>query len=591
MNLLAIPLLLLASTADVDVSIQLKDGSEVQGAIKTSSVKLTTGFGSAVVRFEHVAEIRFGEPDIVVTTDDVELRGKLKLTRLKVETNSGPKQLKRSQLAALVTLKEGIPRGSASFTGRWMSSFGPMELKQSGLTVQGKYGFDGEFSIKGKVKGNKLAFEYDEPRSSGTGTFELWESGDVFMGKFLATGSDNQRTWGAYRRLHKPAPATRGKTSQGQSKSGLNYHLRVPKSYDAKQSYPAIAFFHGSNMTSLSYVETIAARWPKLAKRYIIVGFDGEKISPNARPKQRAFNFSYVEFGGPEVGPKWAHRQSPALVAEALRELKSALPIEHWIVGGHSQGGFLTYAVALFYPDLVAGAFPMSCNLLVQCEPSSFTDEAIRRAQREIAFAPIHGENDTVVAFSGGEYCYRALQCGGFPAARFFTDPNAAHMFARLPVEQAIEWIETIRSEDAATVLAYGEASLAKQRYRDAAAALVRARDLQKRSARADALAKALDKAAAPRAQKLAKAIRAARNSAWVDDFWDFREEFAFAPAAAPVMRQYANLRAKHAKPAQELFFRARRERDDAARNRIYREILEKHYASDLYMLVKGWVK
>ena len=475
----------------------------------------------------------------------------------------------------------------ASFTGKWSTNFGPMVLKQKGKKIDGTYGYTKQ-PISGSVEKRVFTYEF----RGGDGTLTL-DGDNRFMRGNYKSKSGRGGFWGGYRIQAIRAKVRPGKITTGQTKSWLNYHLRVPKNYKKSRKYPAIAFLHGSNMTSAAYVNTIAVRWPKLAKDYILVGFDGENLSPGSRPGRPAYNFSYVNFSGHEKGEKGRYRQSPALVAEALDELKGQLPITKWFVGGHSQGGFLTYAVYMFYPDKVAGVFPMSCNLLVQCDPDYFEDEAIREKQRRVAIAVIHGENDPVVKFSGGEWCYRSMVDGGFPMVHFFKHPTAAHMFAHLPVEKAMRWLEALSSDDPMTLLSFAEKSLEEGRYRDACSALNRIEengvpsDLRRNVKN---LVNKITGKAEPEAARLAKAIKKNRNNEWVDAFLKFREEFAFAKAAAETMKAYARLRDKHKQSADKLFYAARGVRDAAAREAKYQEIVDKYYASKWYQMVKGWL-
>ncbi len=248
----------------------------------------------------------------------------------------------------------------------------------------------------------------------------------------------------------------------------------------------------------------------------------------------------------------------------------------------------------MFYPELIAGAFPMSCNLLVQCEPDRFTDGAARANQHSVAFALIHGKNDPVVDFSGGEYCYRALQDGEFPAIRFFSHETAGHMFGRLPVDQAVRWLETMTSHDVDGLIAVADEQMKIGEYRGAYAALTRALDFdtdEVQAWRLELMEALIEELAAPQASSLLETIEVSVSNEWVDDFWKFRRDFAFTSAARPVLEEYAKLRNEHEKPAQNLFFEARRESDTAVRTAKYREILEKYYASKWWPLVTEWVE
>jgi predicted esterase len=217
-----------------------------------------------------------------------------------------------------------------------------------------------------------------------------------------------------------------------------------------------------------------------------------------------------------------ADRESPALVSEAMAELKTAYPIDHYLVGGHSQGGFLTYSLLMNYPESLAGAFPVSAGLIVQCEPDAYTDNPLRAAQRRVPLAIVHGTNDPLVAFSMGEYAAALFRESGWPAFRFFSDDQAAHMFARLPVGRAIRWLESLASRDPQALLDFAESRLKENGYRDAIAALGRARSLDLDPAqrlRADTLAAAIDSRAGDGAKALLAAIKENTDGTWVDDF------------------------------------------------------------------------
>ncbi len=98
--------------------------------------------------------------------------------------------------------------------------------------------------------------------------------------------------------------------------------------------------------------DTIAAAWPDIAKDFIILGINGEmpvRIGDDPR-----FNYSYVNYVGSSTykGFPGTDRESPALVSQAMNELKEVYPIDHYLVGGHSQGGFLTYSLLMNFPGI-----------------------------------------------------------------------------------------------------------------------------------------------------------------------------------------------------------------------------------------------
>ncbi len=577
-----------------DVQVTLRDGEVVEGRVSVSRWKIEADRRTTTLRAEDIVEIELGSPDVLRTSEGDELTGEVQLRTLRVRLKKGSRTLRRDEIARIVFVREGEASSAGGFTGRWSGSFGPMKLEQRGSRVQGTYGFDDEFSIEGDVQGKRLQFTYREPSASGSGWFELWEDDETFQGEFTAAGSSEPRAWGAYRIQHRAAPPMPGQLTEGQSHSALNYYLRVPKSYDGKRTYPAIAFFHGSNMSSKGYVATMASLWPKLAEDYILIGFDGERLSSASRPGRRVFNATYVNFSGHEKWHKWAYRQTPALAAEALDELKETLPIEHFFVGGHSQGGFLTFAIAMFYPEKIAGAFPMSGNLLVQCEPDAFTDAAVRAAQRRLPIAIVHGQKDNVVDFSSGQYCHERFVDEGFPMLKLFAPERVGHVFDHLPVEAAVRWLEQMASTDAKSLVRFAGQQLKAREYRDAMAALHRAASANGNEDERKSIASLttkIDAAAQPRAEALEKTMRDDSSGDWAADFWEFRNQFALVPAAQSCLETFARLRERQAAPAQELFYAARQEKDDRERMAKYRELLKRYPASKWVPLVQRWVK
>lgn len=92
---------------------------------------------------------------------------------------------------------------------------------------------------------------------------------------------------------------------------------------------------------------------------------------------------------------RWAHAH-PAIIGKP-------------VVTGFSQGGVLSYAVALHHADLIAGAVPIAGLLPTEAIPASTPG----------ATAPIravHGDADTRLAFSEAERTVSALQKLGFDA-------------------------------------------------------------------------------------------------------------------------------------------------------------------------------
>jgi predicted esterase len=349
-------------------------------------------------------------------------------------------------------------------------------------------------------------------------------------------------------------------------------------------------------MNSRSYVDTIASCWPDIARDFILLGINGE--TPTDVSEDPRFNYTYVNYVGRSTfkGFPGTDRESPALVSEAMAELQEIYPIAHYLVGGHSQGGFLTYSLLMNFPERLAGSFPISCGVIFQCEPDAYRDETLRQMQRGIPLAIVHGKNDPVVSFSMGQYAATLFGESGWPALRFFEDDVGGHMFTHLPVGPAIRWLEAHASRNPASLLDFADARLRQGGFRDTVAALRRARKLgldESQKHRADEIDRVINSKVAPGAAKYLPLTHEAKDRSWIDGFLTFRDDFEFADAAQEVMASFAQLRARHEGPTKEAFTEAQQlfqqgKQDEGYAK--YREIVQLYYASPLYRTVKRWL-
>jgi predicted esterase len=490
---------------------------------------------------------------------------------------------------------------SANLAGLWLTNLGLMELEQTDGKVKGRFALRGDSTLEGTLTGRELEFTYKSFRP-GSGWFDLSPNTDTLTGAAGTDGFPNYFAWAGRRapefaRHAKPLP---GKMVDGSTENLLTYTLRAPEAYRPgdKKKWPAIVILHGSNMNAKAYVNTLAATWPDIAKDYFILGINGEQ--PSATGKDPTFNYTYINYVGKSTfkGFPGTDRESPALVAQALTELRDVYPISRYFVGGHSQGGFLTYSLLMNFPKEIAGAFPISAGVIFQCEPSAYNDEQLRAAQRAVPLAIIHSRQDPVVNFSTGQYAANLFAQSGWPAFHFFADnTGAAHMFARLPVGPAIRWLEAQSSDDPAKLLAFAQQSAKANAYRDAIAALNRAQTLNPPAAiksQLDRLSNQINTQAAPAAAKFLPQIQNDKpGKLWIDPFLTYRDNFEFAPAAQEVMQAFNTLRAQHDPPAQQALQQARalfQQGNPDAGYAKYQEIIDHHYAASCYRTVKQWL-
>lgn len=242
-----------------------------------------------------------------------------------------------------------------------------------------------------------------------------------------------------------PGSVPRGGLALLESPKGMRYFLQVPRSYRPDRGARLIVFLHGSNMNGLAYLRSFNAR--KWASGDIIVCPNGEKGDD------------------PYGGNNFTFESAP-YVADVTRQVKDAFNITRAYIGGHSQGGFVTYSVIMQYPDLYAGAFPMAGDCWMQNEPNLWEDDPpMLEKQRRIAIAVIHGRSDPVVSFSQGEHAYDVFLAMAYPKLRFFAPEKLGHEFMLSPVPEALEWLDAMVGANPAAALPLCARWLAEEEY------------------------------------------------------------------------------------------------------------------------------
>jgi phospholipase/carboxylesterase len=135
------------------------------------------------------------------------------------------------------------------------------------------------------------------------------------------------------------------------------------------------------------------------------------------------FGYYPAPRGGFEWYPKgvsgaWTHAElardlPPVLskLAKSLAAVAAAWPTDgKTIVTGHSQGGILSYALALYHPDLIGWACPLAGQLPPQ----------MLRAAHPVAPFPevhgFHGDNDHAVSIGDANNTIQALRRFGYTA-------------------------------------------------------------------------------------------------------------------------------------------------------------------------------
>jgi predicted esterase len=485
------------------------------------------------------------------------------------------------------------------FSGTWLTTLGLMEITQIQKSVKGRYAIAGGSTLSGTARGRHLDFQFHGIRD-GTGWFDLLPNGSAFEGVSKVTNSAGWAGWAGKRtsEFQRHQALEPGKIVTGSTENLLTYSIRAPETYEPNSSrkWTTILILHGSNMNAQSYVATIAAAWPDIAQEFTILGINGETASQIGGDPR--FNYSYINYVGRSnyKGFPGTDRESPALVAEAMKELKQIYPVARYFVGGHSQGGFLTYSLLMNFPELIAGAFPISCGVIFQCEPDAYTDEHICQAQRAVPLAIIHGRNDPLVSVGVAQYAATIFGESNWPAIRLFLSDSGGHMFARLPIRAAIRWLEAQASNQPNHLIDFAMTQFARNEFRDAVAALRRVTKMnldEGQRKNVQDLTQKIDAKASMEAPKYLSLFRNSKHGIWIDDFLAFRDKFEFADSVRPTMIEFASLRKQHEEPAKKALNEARRLFQEGKNDEgyaKYREIVDKYYASSLYRVVKRWL-
>lgn len=480
---------------------------------------------------------------------------------------------------------------AAKWDGAWRTSWGIVALEQKGNDVDGELGAQGWYRVDGEATGRRLELRHE----SFFGTGSIWleqREPDAAFGAFVASNG-KVMPFVAQRLVDvEPAPkAKAGAIVTGLAKNRMLYHLRMPKGWRAGESVPLVVILHGSNMSALPYVQNLGHT---IGDRYAVLGVEGERWVDTSAPDDPRHNYTYVNWMGRSTYRGYPHtdRESPSLVAEVIREVKEQVEASKVFVGGHSQGGFLSWFFAMHEPELVDGVFPIAAGLVIQCDPAAFEDEELRAAQREVAIAVVHGRNDEAVPFSQGFAAFQVFADHGFPMLRMF-DNDAPHAFSALRWVEAVDWLHAMSSDDPDALLDLAERRIDEEGFKDASAAIARARRMDPSAAarrRADELAARIDGYAQADAERYADAILTNADGSWVEGFLEFRGKFEFCDAAQPVLAAYRALREEHEPKAKELHSAARQafQRGDRSGGYAkYEQIVTECYASSFYRAAK----
>lgn len=271
----------------------------------------------------------------------------------------------------------------------------------------------------------------------------------------------------------------------------VHYAIRVPKKQE-KDGTKTILFIHGSNMRGEDYAGSLETA--NDLKDWILIGPTG----PNASG-ETSFNHD----PGDEK-----------YIAKIIEDVEERLEVKigRLYVGGHSQGGFLSHAVAAHLPDRVDGVLAVSSG--TWATPKKLMKKGKGRSKAPIPVALVHAQNDPVVDVRASVAVYDAYLKAKHEATRLFIPAEGQHMFMRLPILEAIAWLELMNEEESREVSKVLSKTKASDDPRTAWDAAHRLKDLSKggKSSKADAVIASIKVEAKKRARDLEKRLKKAKK-------------------------------------------------------------------------------
>jgi len=248
------------------------------------------------------------------------------------------------------------------------------------------------------------------------------------------------------------------------------------------------------------------------------------------------------------------------------------------------------------YPEMIDGAFPIAGGVIIQCEPTAYADLEVRRLQRETPLVIVHAKNDNVVKHSYSSYAFSGFLDDGFPMIRLIDETQVGHAFGLLPIDDAIQWLELMSSDEPAEIVQSIDELVQQGRMRDAVALLNRLELMQVDAEiiePANAIRAQIEDKIKQQSARFRDLIKVNENADWVEPFLEFRSEYQFAPTADEAMQEFTRLRQQHEEPAEKIFNEARvlfRDQNADAGYDKYQEIVDNYYASTSYQRVKKWI-
>ncbi|MFK7769887.1 MAG: hypothetical protein AB8B55_21950 [Mariniblastus sp.] len=321
----------------------------------------------------------------------------------------------------------------------------------------------------------------------------------------------------------------------------MQYFLRIPKSYDSDKGARIIVFLHGSNSNGITYLRSIEnAGW---CADDILVCPNGERGNKEKDP-YKANNFT---FG------------SAPQIATVTKQIQAAFKHKRTYLGGHSQGGYVTYSCIMNFPELYDGAFPMAGGCWIQNEPNIWESNSAKLTlQKQIPIAIIHGRSDTVVPYELAKQARQAFLHMGYPKLRLFNPHRLGHQFMLSPVPDALKWMDAMNGETPRQSLVLAAGWVRNKQYgwaHQTAIEILKNEDLQtKLKSACEKICQDVEDAARIKTPSIKKSMLNDPAKRWIPKWAEFFTQFGATSAASELVKEYQTNRKSQRENAKELF-------------------------------------
>jgi len=213
---------------------------------------------------------------------------------------------------------------------------------------------------------------------------------------------------------------------------GLDYLEVVPKDYDGRSPLPMVVYLHGRGDR------------PRVPDRPLLGRGDPVRLILPRAPKTLGDGFTWLPVSardgespeltrGLERTSGWLANLIEALVA---RHPTLGTPI----VAGFSQGGMLTFALAVHHPDVVGAAFPVAGWL-----PPSMVASAPAARGGHPRIRALHGTDDPMLPIERTRAAVAELSKSGYPVE--LHEYDSPHEMSHAMWRELREWLrEEVRA-------------------------------------------------------------------------------------------------------------------------------------------------